>query len=330
MFSDLSIAAYFEDSNGYGAFTNNIIRHLVRRGVKVALTPLHGSTPPVDLLPFLNPAPPQVHDLIFTSISNNPSEIRAKVMFTMTETLTVPWEYGRDLKRCKAIIVPTEFSAQGIREWNPRVKLCPLGVTLPWSPISFSPFVFTAVATDHYCAARKRIQELTDMFTKTFPREEDVRLQLKRSSHCSKIHTFDSRVEIVATALNRKAYEALIHRTTVGVQPSAMEGWSLPTNEFMAAGRPVIAPLAGAIADYLKPQAAFEVDHTLARTPMDVFLGKGKIPYANMATIGKQMRFAYENKLEVARRGMKAFELAQKYTTHTMGERFYQLCRTLF
>ncbi len=334
MLRELTIAASFEPTNGYGFFTVKIIEHLVQCGVRVKLTPIHGHPPVGSLRPYLNPAPPKVHDIMFTSISNNPTDVSATVLVTMSETMAVPWEYGHSLGRHKHVIVPSKYSADAIAPWarktRTKVHISPLGVTMPWSPTPFEPFTFTAIATDHACPERKRIQELTDTFSRTFPVEADVRLQLKRAPECRKIITFDSRVHIVAARLNDAAFCDLVHKTTVGVQPSLMEGWSLPTNQFIAVGRPVITGLAGAIGDWLTPEACFQVNHSIRRAPQAVYLGKGNIPYADMANIGRQMRFAYENRFEVARRGIAAYELSQKYTAHTMGQHFLDLCHTLF
>lgn len=326
----MTIIASFFEANGYGQFTSAIVRHLIKRGIKVELSTLFGHPVPIDLQPYLLPKSkcPKVYDVIFTSVSNQTADV-AKIIFTMCEVTKLPAEHGVGLKRFKHVIVPTEFSAQAIRPWNKRIHFCPLGSNMAWGPVPLSPFTFTAVATDHLCPERKRIQELVDVFSATFKYQEDVRLLLKRSPTCGKLHTFDSRVEIVAKDLNRTDYVALMHRTTVGVQVSAMEGWSLPVNECLAMGRPVICAKAGAMGDYLTPEVFFPVEHTMRRTPSDVFLGEGKVPHARIEQIGQQMKFAYYNRQEVVRRGLAAFDLAQKYTQHAMGDRFLTLCQTL-
>ncbi len=329
MLPDLHIAAAFEDSNGYGSFTNNIIRWFIQQGVKVALTPVFGMLPPRDLLPYLTPRPPAKFDILFCSVSNLPTDINSKILFTMVEATKLPWEHGEGLKRFKHIITPTAYSAETIKPWNKRVSLCPLGVDMPWSPISFKPFTFTVVAADHLVPERKRVQEIVDTFSATFRTENDVRLQLKRSAEDKLDVTFDSRIDAVHARIDRPNYLALMAKTTVGVQASAMEGWSLPVNEFMAMGRPVICPRAGAMADYIDPAACFPVEYTMKTAPKLVYLSTGKVPYADMRQIGAQMRFAYENRFEVYRRGLKAYECAQKFTTHTMGKRFFDLCQTI-
>jgi len=327
----LTIAASFEDSNGYGYFTNRILRHFVREGVKIELFPLFGHNPPGDLMPFVSQRKPRSkYDIVFTAVANNPEGLHGRLLFTMYEATEVPVQYGVGLRRYDQIVVPTKFSADAIQPWTKRkIKLCPLGVSMRWAPPLFQPFTFTAVATDHQCPERKRIQELTDCFSETFKHEGDVRLQLKRTPECQKIRTFDRRVEIVDTRLERSTYERLIHTTTVGVQVSAMEGWSLPVNEFMAAGRPVITPLAGAMGDYCNVNCCFPVRTTLVSAPRNIFLGAGKIPWADMKHLSTQLRFVYENRQDVVRRGLAAYDHAQRFTNETMGQNFLRLCQSI-
>lgn len=325
----LNIAASFEESFGYGHFACNLVRHLIEQGVDVQLSIMFGHNVPADLRPYVNPKPPRHHDVAIASISNNPTDVSATILFTMSEVMDIPWEYGAQLKRYRHLIVPTEYSRAAALKWHKRVHLCPLGTDMKWSPTPFKPFTFTAVAADHACPARKRIQELADTFTKTFPTEADVRLQLKRAPECVKINTFDSRIHIVTARVSRATYLDMMQETTVGVQPSAMEGWSLPTNEFAAMGRPIITAPVGAVGDIWPLGALFPVDHKITKAPLAVFLGKGRIPYADMKGIGRQMRFAYENPQEVVRRGLVAYETAQNYTKHAMGQRFLKLCQTL-
>jgi glycosyltransferase involved in cell wall biosynthesis len=327
----MHIAAAFEDSNGYGAFTNNIIRHAIRSNIEVRLTPLFGMLPPADLMPYVIPASrrPDVQDVIFCSVSNTPTDIEGKILFTMTETTEVPWEHGAGLKRFPNIIVPSKYSAEAVAKWNQNVHLCPLGADMAWSPINFNPFTFTVVATDHLVPARKRVQEIVDVFSATFKTEGDVRLFLKRGQDCRRDITFDNRVQAVYSRMPRAEFDRVMHNTTVGVQVSAAEGWSLPVNEFMAMGRPIIMPLAGAMGDYASPEVVFPVDYTMVQAPKPIYLATGKVPHADIEDVGRQMRYAYENRFEVARKGIRAREHAAGFTTHIMGERFIELCQTM-
>ena len=326
----MTIAASFEQSFGYGFFTTSIVRHLISVNVDVQLVPLFGHHVPPDLVPFCVKSQPKNIDLIIVSMPQLPSAPKAKALFTMWESSEIPLCYAPDLKKFKHIITPTEWSAAAIRPHHPRnIHFCPLGVNMKWSAPVLSPFTFTVVAADHMAPERKRVQDIVDTFSDTFKSESDVRLLIKRNPECRPLRTFDNRVEIIKDRVPRNIYDALIARTTVGVQLCAAEGWSLPVNEFMAAGKPVICPLAGSIGDYVSPKAVFPIGYTMRKAPPSVYLGVGKVPHADTRDLSAQMRFCYENPFEVVRRGVQAFETSQKYSAHAMGANFLKLWQSL-
>lgn len=325
----ITIAASFEQSFGYGYFTCAIVRSFIQRNIPVQLFPLFGHNVPTDLQPYCVARQPKDIDVLIVSMPQLPGAPKADILFTMWESSEVPRCYGQDFKKFKHVVVPTEWSRKAMLPYHRRISLCPLGVNGHWSPPKFEPFTFTVVAADHQAPERKRVQAVADTFSATFPREHDVALILKRNPECQKIHTFDKRIEIIPNRLTREGYESIIAKTTVGVQLCAAEGWSLPVNEFMAAGKPVICPLAGAIGDHVPADSCFQIGWVWKKAPPSVYLGVGKVPYASTDDLAAQMRFAYENKFEVVRRGIRAFEVAQKHTVHTMSENFLKLCRNL-
>jgi len=328
----MNFCASFDETYGYGYVAATLARHMRERQMRFQLWPMFCHHVPADLVPLVGRGtPPPVYDVAMVAIANNPPDLRAKALFTMYESTEMPKEFSTGLERYKHLIIPTEFSRHTIGPFFPpsRIHLCPLGADATWSVPIFKPFTFTVVAADHHCPARKRVQEIVDIFTRTFPHEADVRLQIKRSTNCSTLHTFDSRVDIATNRMSRAEYAAWLGATTVGVQLSAMEGWSLPVNEFMAMGRPVIAPRAGAMRDYVPPTAMFPIQYTMRQAPKEVFLGLGQVPYGDVHHLAAQMRFAYENRFEVLRRGLAAYEASTKYTTHTMGDRFLEVWQTI-
>jgi hypothetical protein len=324
------IAASFEQSFGYGYFTCSIVRHLISKNVDVQLVPLFGHHVAADLVPYCLPKLPRNIDVMVVSMPQLPTAPKATALFTMWEASEVPSCYASDLKKFKHLIVPTKWSADSMRPHHPRnIHFCPLGVRGNWTPLSFAPFTFTVVAADHQAPERKRVQAIVDTFSATFPVESDVKLLIKRNPECQKLNTFDNRIEIISNRVSRDTYETLIARTTVGIQLCAAEGWSLPVNEFMLAGKPVIAPLAGAIGDHVSPSAVFPIGYTMRKAPPNVYLGCGQVPHASVKDLAAQMRFAYENRFEVVRRGVAAYETSQKHTAHAMGENFHKLWQSL-
>ncbi|SED14776.1 hypothetical protein SAMN05519104_2899 [Rhizobiales bacterium GAS188] len=79
----------------------------------------------------------------------------------------------------------------------------------------------------------------------------------------SQLAPFRCRVIAVHAYLEDKAYARLIRGTTYYVNTSLGEGLCLPLMEFMASGRPAIAPRHTAMEDYVDEGGAFIVDSSL-------------------------------------------------------------------
>lgn len=72
-----------------------------------------------------------------------------------------------------------------------------------------------------------------------------------------KLSPFKCRVLVIPGYLPHSEYERLIRRTTYYVNASAAEKTGMPLMEFMACGKPVIAPCHTAMADYIDSEVAF-------------------------------------------------------------------------
>jgi glycosyltransferase involved in cell wall biosynthesis len=70
---------------------------------------------------------------------------------------------------------------------------------------------------------------------------------------------FKCRIVIMEGFLEEDAYAALVDATSFYVNASNAEGLCLPLMEFMALGKPAIAPCHTALEDYIDPSAAFIV-----------------------------------------------------------------------
>lgn len=72
-----------------------------------------------------------------------------------------------------------------------------------------------------------------------------------------KLSPFECRVLVIPGYWPDSKYERLIQGTTYYVNASAAEGIGMPLMEFMACGKPVIAPLHTAMSDYIDNDVAF-------------------------------------------------------------------------
>jgi glycosyltransferase involved in cell wall biosynthesis len=77
--------------------------------------------------------------------------------------------------------------------------------------------------------------------------------------HLSQLGPFACKVVLIQGLLSDPAYRALIDATSYAVNTAFGEGQCLPLMEYMAAGRPAVAPMHSAMLDYISPQNAFVI-----------------------------------------------------------------------
>jgi glycosyltransferase involved in cell wall biosynthesis len=121
---------------------------------------------------------------------------------------------------------------------------------------------------------RKNFSDLLGAFVWAFRETEDATLILKIThfdpvrgllpvlADIAKHGTFRCRVLVIHGMLPADEYAALVGLTSYAVNASTNEGQCLPLMEFMAAGRPAIAPDHTAMQDYIAPDNAFVVPST--------------------------------------------------------------------
>ena len=121
---------------------------------------------------------------------------------------------------------------------------------------------------------RKNWTDMISAFCATFRDVFDATLVLKLTHHditdalndilhhLYKNQPFRCRIVLIHGYLADADYERLVEATRYVVNSSYGEGQCLPLMEFMSCGRPAIAPLNTAMADYIDHENAFIVDST--------------------------------------------------------------------
>ncbi|UVE17943.1 glycosyltransferase [Pseudomonas sp. LS44] len=117
--------------------------------------------------------------------------------------------------------------------------------------------------------SRKNWLELVTAFCWAFKDVEDATLIVKMTHHdlehyrvvlltlLSRLSPFRCRVIVLHGFLDDAQYQALIQASSFYVNASSGEGLCLPLMEFLSAGKPAIAPVHTAMADYVDDQLAF-------------------------------------------------------------------------
>ena len=121
---------------------------------------------------------------------------------------------------------------------------------------------------------RKNWKDMISAFCATFRDVPDATLVLKLTHHdvtaaltdmlhhVYKNQSYRCRIVLIHGYLADADYERLVEATRYVVNSSYGEGQCLPLMEFMSCGRPAIAPLNTAMADYIDHDNAFVVDST--------------------------------------------------------------------
>lgn len=139
--------------------------------------------------------------------------------------------------------------------------------------LKVSGVVYTTVLNP--ADGRKNWVDLVTAFCWAFKETDDATLILKMTHHnlehyrvvlmtlLSRLAPFRCRVLVLHGFLEDEHYHRLIKSSTYYVNASACEGLCLPLMEFLASGRPAIAPNHSAMADYLTSDMAFVLDTSL-------------------------------------------------------------------
>jgi hypothetical protein len=133
--------------------------------------------------------------------------------------------------------------------------------------------VYTSVLNPN--DGRKNWVEMLTAFCWAFRDVEDATLVLKMTHHdielyrgtllnqMTRMMPFRCRVVVLHGFLDDEQYLQLIKASTFYVNASSGEGLCLPLMEFLCCGRPAVAPVHTAMADYLRPDFTFAIETSL-------------------------------------------------------------------
>jgi hypothetical protein len=137
------------------------------------------------------------------------------------------------------------------------------------SSVDFDGVVYTSVLNPK--DGRKKWVEMMTAFCWAFRDVEDATLVLKMTHHdieqyrgtvlnqLSRLMPFRCRVVVLHGFLDEAQYRQLIEVSDYYVNASSGEGLCLPLMEFLCGGRPAVAPMHTAMADYLRTEYCFPV-----------------------------------------------------------------------
>jgi glycosyltransferase involved in cell wall biosynthesis len=269
-------------------------------------------------------------------IANN----KASVYFTMSETSRLRPDVVAELNRCRAVVVPCRFNAEGFAA---------SGVTPPIYVVNpgLAPeegFTFVegqgATRTDgvfrvlfagmlQHGGMRKGVKDAIAGFLRAFPDEADVELILKLWPTC-KPHTGtipdDPRIRVVTDPMTTHELADLYRRCTVLLAPTRGEGAGLHTMEAMGCGVPPIVPLATGTTEFLTEDTGYPIEFDW-EDATGYYLNMGQWAVPRMPSIVAQLRRAYGDRGECAEIARRAVERMKAFTWEKSGRELAEVLR---
>jgi len=208
----------------------------------------------------------------------------------------------------------------------------PLPPPKPEVSVRVGGIVYTAVLNP--ADGRKNWTDIVTAFCWAFRDQADVTLILKMIKGDSgsyrhelfimlaQLAPFKCRIVTMDGFLEDEDYAGLIESTTYYVNASNAEGLCLPLMEFMALGKPAIAPRHTAMADYIDPSVAFVVEsspehNVWPNDPRQRFSTmRERIHWDTLvAAFTESYRVATENPARYRAMGARAAEIIRDYSS---------------
>ncbi|WP_138493630.1 glycosyltransferase [Paenibacillus pinistramenti] len=291
------------------------------------------------------------------------------ILNTVWETTRIPMRWKPHMNKFDAIFVPSRHNKEALRRSGVKVPvhIVPHGVdTRQYNPgnpklrISGAQgrFVFVSVFGFQH---RKNPETLLRAYWEEFSASDPVMLVIKTSGYAAyeteawikaRIRHYKERlrlgrqtapVKVIGRSLAPGQLRGLYTLGNAFVLPTRGEGVGLPFLEAMASGIPVIATGWGGHMDFLNSRNSFPVSyqlrnpaismnspHAIARSFRSLFAEKGQLwAEAELSSLKRQMRKAYENPGLCRSKGQQARQDALKQSWNRSGQIMNRVIREL-
>ncbi|MVO98093.1 glycosyltransferase [Paenibacillus lutrae] len=279
---------------------------------------------------------------------------------TVWETTKIPRSWFPNINRFDAVCVPSYQNRKALRDSGVKVPvyLVPHGVhtnkftpanpklSLPLLP---QTFVFVSVFTFQH---RKNPETLLRAYWEEFSSADHVALLIKTSGSNiqGQIRAYKKKLGITKKTsplyiMNGRAdprkLKGIYTKGNAFVLPTRGEGVGLPFLESLASGTPVIATGWGGHMDFVDSGNSFLVDYDLRPTTASMkqsiskkfeflFAQQGQQwAEADLASLRKQMRLAYENPELCRRKGMQGRKDMFQWSWNRSGRRMKQVIESV-
>ena len=130
------------------------------------------------------------------------------------------------------------------------------------------------------------------------------------------MHNKRPKVRFNFSTVSEKEQAQYYHHSDVFVMPTKSEGFGLTIAESLACGRPVISTNYGGHLDFFDDKVGYPIDveKMIPATDYNYIYRGAKWAYPDIEHLKKLMRYTYENREELKKKGKKAIQRMKKYT----------------
>jgi glycosyltransferase involved in cell wall biosynthesis len=332
----IPIIAHLDASSGYGIFSSQMAMELMKLDYAVEIFPpswneIHGDIPPQIKRCMRKHQNPHDWDLIIFPCVIQPANLvlgrQSHAYFSMWEsTRLVSTVDPRRTKavdvmnKCKVILTPNAwnasiFSSCGV---NTPIRICPLGFDPDVFGVTsnniIGPMIFGTAAKTAVGGIRKGFNIVVEAFRIAFQKETDVRLKVKAFAEDPPLDTYgDTRIEVLQLYIEQAQLVEWYKSINVFVSGSASEGWGKHQHEAMCMGRPVIGVNFGGVAEFFSWENGYPVDFKLVPA-QGIYESMGVYAQPSVASMARQMRRAYEDRMELQEKSLLSAKSARRFT----------------
>lgn len=259
---------------GYGLHAFQIVNGLLQMGYEVhirytSLDIQFGSIPQYVASRMVEQDQHDEWELLLHSPGYPCAPGRKTIYFTMWESTELPKGVAKILNQAECIVVPSHwnsacFLTSGVQR---PIRVVPLGINVKafhYSDMDMTgPCVFGTGGRLNSGGQRKAIGDVIEAFLKAFPRERDVRLNVKLFPDCNLGNLDDSRIDITRAFLSEEQLKSWFTGITCFVSASRGEGWGLMQQQALAVGRPLASVIYGGVAEFFSAKMGYPLQFNL-------------------------------------------------------------------
>lgn len=175
------------------------------------------------------------------------------------------------------------------------------------------PCIFGTAGRLESGGTRKGISLVINAFKKAFPRQKDVRLNVKIFPDCEIPFESDQRIKFHREYFSEAQMAAWYQRLTCFVSAARGEGWGLMQHQALATGRPIISVRFGGTAEFFDEYVGYPLDFKLVPAE-DLYTGCGLWADPDEKHLIQLMHRVYRDREEAGKLGLNATNATSKYS----------------